>query len=123
MTFPNVYPHLTPFAAELSKLAEQAVQAGDKKEPRHPATIMARNLLAFGGGLGAGVGAGYLIDKGYTAATGKDTSKARFVMPGLVAAGYLGNHLYNRWKDSELKEMQDAHKARRDRPKGGDSGQ
>ncbi len=81
-----------------------------------------KGTLAYGAGVGLGGAGGYLLDKAYTKYTGRDIH-ARHLLPLASAATLGGKYLYDQWKARELKELQDAYKAKRNKSERGSSGQ
>jgi len=80
-----------------------------------------KGLTGFGVGTAAGYGLAELGDKVFQASTGERLPKHLLVpAAGLVGAG-LGL-AYSMYKSKELEELQDALKARKHKPNGGDSG-
>lgn len=122
MTLPKLSSYC-PEVVELLKLAVGEMPPSTKTETDEPVTrespssIALKNLLAYGGGMVAGAGGGYLADKAFEHFTGKP---APFLVPATAAiSGLAGNYMYNKWKAQELEQMQNAGKAKRDRAKGG----
>lgn len=116
MSLPSIFDYLPGAAPSLFKMAEEQ----PKKQEGMLAPVL-KGTLAYGAGVGLGGAAGYLADKAYTKYTGQDLH-ARYLLPLASAVSLGGKYLYDRWKSEELKRLQDAYKAKRNKPEGKPSG-
>lgn len=117
---------MTPeLVALLTKLSEDktTVQTDEPRTRGDNESVLGlglKNMIAFGAGTGAGIGAGHLLDKAYEHYTGRP---APFLVPATgMAAGLASTYLYNKVKAHEIERMQDAFQRKRNGAEGRSSG-
>lgn len=115
MSLPAIFEYLDPEAA--AHLVKTAAADSTANKAFRGLKVVGKGLAGFGLGTAAGVGAGALSNKIYQAATGKEIP-ASMLVPAATLLGAGMGVAYSMYKSTELGELQDAIKDRRDTSSG-----